>query len=113
MTLHFSGCLLEWLEANAPDVTDRICALVERGQVELMTGGFYEPILAALPRRDQVGQIRMLTDHLAHNYGATQTGLWLTERVWEQEVVGAIDRGKRPLHDRRRHDVPFGGHRRR
>ena len=90
MTLHYSGCLLEWLEAEAPDVTDTIRGLSERGQVELMTGGFYEPILAALPRRDQVGQIQMLSDHLASRYGADATGLWLTERVWEQEVVGAI-----------------------
>ncbi len=90
MTLHYSGCLLEWLEANASDVTDTIKGLSERGQIELMTGGFYEPILAALPQRDQVGQIRMLTDHLAVCYGADATGLWLTERVWEQDVVGAI-----------------------
>lgn len=90
MTLHYSGCLLEWLEAEATDVTDKIRALSERGQIELLTGGFYEPILAALPRRDQVGQINMLTDHLAATYGADASGLWLTERVWEQEVVGAI-----------------------
>ena len=90
MTLHYSGCLLEWLEANASDVTDSIRTLSERGQIELLTGGFYEPILAALPRVDQVGQIRMLTDHLASRYGADATGSWLTERVWEQEVVGAI-----------------------
>jgi 4-alpha-glucanotransferase len=90
MTLHYSGCLLEWLEENASDVTDTIRALSERGQVELMTGGFYEPILAALPRQDQEGQIRMLTDHLARGYGADATGLWLTERVWEQDVLGAV-----------------------
>lgn len=90
MTLHYSGCLLEWLEANAPDVTEKIAALIERGQVELMTGGFYEPILAALPARDQVGQIKLLSDHLAERYGADATGLWLTERVWEQDVVAQI-----------------------
>jgi alpha-amylase len=90
MTLHYSGCLLEWLEAEASDVTSMIRTLSERGQIELLTGGFYEPILAALPRRDQVGQIRMLSQHLASSYGADATGLWLTERVWEQEVVGAI-----------------------
>lgn len=90
MTLHYSGCLLEWLEANAPDVTDAVGNLSERGQIELMTGGFYEPVLAALPHRDRVGQIRMLTDHLATGFGADATGLWLTERVWEQDVVAAI-----------------------
>ena len=94
MTLHYSGCLLEWLETNAPDVTDTIRALSARGQVELLTGRYYEPILAALPRRDQVGQIRMLTDHLAASYGADASGLWLTERVWEQEVVGSMTEAK-------------------
>ncbi|MGH2729789.1 MAG: alpha-amylase/4-alpha-glucanotransferase domain-containing protein [Actinomycetota bacterium] len=90
VTLHYSGCLLEWLEANASDVTERLAGLVRRGQVELMTGGFYEPILAALPARDQIGQIRLLTDHLAADYRTTPRGVWLTERVWEQEVVASL-----------------------
>jgi len=96
MTLHYSGCLLEWLEANVPDVPRTLRALSERGQIELMTGGFYEPVLAALPRVDQVGQIEMLSKHLRNEYAAEPTGLWLTERVWEQDVVPAlVDAGVR------------------
>lgn len=113
MTLHYSGCLLEWLEVNASDVTDRLRDLSERGQIELLTGGFYEPILAALPRRDQVGQIRRLTDHLAERYGADASGLWLTERVWEQDVVGAIaEAGVRYtiVDDTMFHSVGIGDH---
>jgi len=94
MTLHYSGCLLEWMEANASDVTRLLRSLVERGQVELMTGGFYEPILAALPHRDRVGQVKMLTTHLRREYLAEPRGAWLTERVWEQEVVGALTEAK-------------------
>ena len=29
-----------------------------RGQVEIVGGGWYEPVLAALPERDRVGQLR-------------------------------------------------------
>lgn len=90
LTLHYSGCLLEWLETNEPDVTGTLTELIARGQVELMTGGFYEPVLAALPHVDRVGQIEMLTDHLRDRYNADPTGLWLTERVWEQDVVAAL-----------------------
>jgi len=90
MTLHYSGCLLEWLEENATDVTRTLRSLSERGQVELMTGGFYEPVLAALPHVDQVGQIEMLSKHLKNAYSADATGLWLTERVWEQDVVPSL-----------------------
>ena len=96
MTLHYSGCLLEWLEANEPDVTRTLRELSEKGQIELMTGGFYEPVLAALPHADQVGQIEMLSNHLRDGYQAEPTGLWLTERVWEQDVVPAlVDAGVR------------------
>ncbi len=90
MTLHYSGCLLEWLEANEPEVPRMLRDMSERGQVELMTGGFYEPVLAALPARDQVGQIEMLSKHLRDEYLADPKGLWLTERVWEQDVVSSI-----------------------
>jgi hypothetical protein len=90
MTLHLSGCLLEWLESEASDVPEMVEELVARDQVELMTGGFYEPILAALPRVDQRGQIQRLTAHLQDRYRAQPSGLWLTERVWEQDVVEAI-----------------------
>jgi hypothetical protein len=90
LTLHYSGCLLEWLEANASDVSQRLISLSSSGRVELMTGGFYEPILAALPARDRVGQIAMMSRHLNDRYRAEPTGLWLTERVWEQDVVSSL-----------------------
>lgn len=90
MTLHYSGCLLEWLEANEPDIPRLLREMSERSQIELMTGGFYEPVLAALPARDQVGQIEMLSKHLRDGYASEPTGLWLTERVWEQDVVSSI-----------------------
>ena len=33
-------------------------ALVARGQVEMMTGGYYEPILPMIPDADKLGQIQ-------------------------------------------------------
>ncbi len=89
-TLHYSGCLLEWLEEHAPDVPDRLAQLVGRGQVELLTGGYDEPILAALPPRDRLAQIARLTDHLRQRFGAEPTGLWLTERVWEPDLPATL-----------------------
>jgi alpha-amylase len=90
ITLHFSGCLLEWIEEHESDLATTLRDLVERGQVELMTGGFYEPVLAALPDRDRVGQIEMMSSHLRDRYDASASGLWLTERVWESDVIPAL-----------------------
>ena len=62
--LHFSGILLEWIKKHHPQVFDKLRALIQRGQVEMLTGGFYEPILAVIPDRDKIGQIDKLSGFL-------------------------------------------------
>jgi alpha-amylase len=89
-TLHFSGPLLDWLESNRPDVIGDLSDLLRRGQVELLTGGYYEPILVGVPRRDAVGQIRSLTDRIVAIFGHRPLGAWLTERVWEPHVPSLL-----------------------
>ncbi len=86
-TLHTSGPLLEWLADHRPEYVDRLRALVARGQVEILGGAFYEPILPMIPRRDRVGQIRAYTSHLRELLRCKVRGLWLAERVWEPELV--------------------------
>src|SRR5205823_1877303 len=48
LVVHCTGSLLEWLRERAPRTFDLLAALAGGGQVELLTGGFYEPILAGL-----------------------------------------------------------------
>jgi alpha-amylase len=95
-SLHHTGPLLEWIEEHRPDYFARVRRLVESGQVELLGGGFYEPMLAVLPERDAVGQIRMMSDYLEHHFGARPEGMWLAERVWEPGLARTIvDAGMR------------------
>ena len=84
LSLHVSGCLIEWLAANHPDYVDRLAELVARGRIEILGGAFYEPILAMIPSRDRIGQIRAFTHYLEERLGATVRGMWVPERVWEQ-----------------------------
>src|SRR5579859_2960997 len=60
--MHFSGPLLEWLIGHYPSLIERLRTLVARGQLEILTGGYYEPVLMALPDEDKLGQILKLTD---------------------------------------------------
>ena len=87
---HHSGSLLAWLETAHPEYLERLRHLGERGQVELLTGGFYEPVLAAIPDADRVGQIRKLTDWLKTRFGPVPAGLWLAERVWEPDLPSSL-----------------------
>jgi len=86
ISLHYSGCLLDWLYENRPDFIKRINTLVHRGQVEMMTGGYYEPILPTIPDDDKLGQIKKLTSIVQKEFGYSPTGLWLAERVWEPQL---------------------------
>lgn len=84
--LHWSGILYEWAEAHEPDTLALLRRLVGRGQVELLGGGFYEPLLPLLPPNDVAGQLRAMQDYLQAHFGQTPTGFWLTERVWEPQL---------------------------
>ncbi len=64
LSLHYTGALLDWLRAERPEFIDRLRALVARGQVELLGGGYYEPVLASLPERDRVGQLVRMADEV-------------------------------------------------
>ncbi|MFQ6674812.1 MAG: alpha-amylase/4-alpha-glucanotransferase domain-containing protein [Fidelibacterota bacterium] len=90
LVLHFSGCLMEWLEDNHPRFLDRIRDLVGRGNVELLSGGFYEPILSVIPDHDKAGQIRKLNGYLKSRFHYRARGIWLAERVWEPHLAKSI-----------------------
>ncbi len=88
--LHHSGPLIEWIEANEPGYFDRLGELVERGQVEIMSGGFYEPILTVIPREDALGQIHMMNEWVEARFGYKPRGLWCAERIWEPQLASLL-----------------------
>jgi len=90
ISLHISGSLMEWLQANQPAYIDRLAELVDQGRIEIIGGAFFEPILAMIPSRDRIGQIRSYTRWLQNRLGATVRGMWIPERVWEQSFTGDL-----------------------
>ncbi|MGO9917563.1 MAG: alpha-amylase/4-alpha-glucanotransferase domain-containing protein [Isosphaeraceae bacterium] len=88
--LHTSGPLLEWLVDHRPDYIARLKTLVAAGRVEILGGGFFEPILTMIPYRDRVGQIRSFSHYLEEIFPTKVRGMWVPERVWEQQLVSAI-----------------------
>lgn len=93
LSLHYSGPLLEWLRAERPEFISRLAALVAREQVEILGGGYYEPVLASLPERDRIGQLRRMGDELATLFGRRPGGAWLAERVWEPDLPTSLAAG--------------------
>jgi 4-alpha-glucanotransferase len=88
--LHYSGSLLEWIERARPEYFDRLRELAGRGQVEIIGGGFYEPILIAIPPEDRQAQIARLADYIEKHFGSRPRGAWLAERVWEPQLPSTL-----------------------
>jgi alpha-amylase/alpha-mannosidase (GH57 family) len=90
LALHYTGPLLEWMERAHPEYFERVKALVQKGQVEMVGGGFYEPILISIPEQDREEQIKRLADYVEKHFGARPQGAWLAERVWEPQIPSSL-----------------------
>jgi alpha-amylase len=86
ISIHFSGVLWDFFKENHPEFLKILRGLVKRGQLEIMTGGYYEPILAVIPDEDKIGQIERLTQTIQKEMGVVPKGAWLAERVWEPHL---------------------------
>jgi 4-alpha-glucanotransferase len=86
LSLHYTGSLLDWIEETHPEFLERVAALVKRKQVEIVGGGYYEPILPSIPDTDKIAQIRRLSNHLTQLFGMKPSGMWIAERVWEPSL---------------------------
>jgi 4-alpha-glucanotransferase len=88
--LHYSGPLLDWLQVRRPEYIGRVRALVERGQAEILGGGYYEPALPAISESDRIGQMAKMRDEVARLFGRPPAGAWVAERVWEPTFPTAM-----------------------
>ncbi len=90
VALHYTGPLLDWMVEHKPQTLEKIRALVSRGQVEILGGGYYEPILAIWPHDDQIAQLKLLSQRVQELFGQKPRGMWLAERVWEPQLATTI-----------------------
>jgi len=84
---HISGCLLDYMEAKHPDSIKLIKKMISRRQVEIMGGGYYEPILTAVGEKDLRGQIKEMAEHIKRTFGIAPKGMWVAERVWHPDLA--------------------------
>ena len=90
VTLHYSGTLLEWLEEGHPEFLTLLGEMVARGQVEVLGGGYYDPILPLIPMNDKLGQLEKMTTWLRVRFQTRPRGCWLAEKVWEQSLASVL-----------------------
>ncbi len=90
ISLHQSGILWDWQKQYQTDFFNFVGEMVDKGQVELLSGAFFEPILPAIPDRDKIGQLNVFNKYLKDHFEVTPSGMWLAERVWEPHLPKII-----------------------
>ncbi|MBU0682665.1 MAG: DUF1925 domain-containing protein, partial [Candidatus Omnitrophica bacterium] len=90
VSFHYSGNLLEWLEQEHPEYIEKVRNLVCRGQVELIGGGCFDPVMTMIPERDRLEQLEMNSDIIARIFSVKSKGAWIAERVWGESLVDTL-----------------------
>ncbi len=91
-SLHNSGPLYDWIQGNAKEYLGMLKQMVKRGQVEIVSGGYYEPILPIISDDDKCGQIRLMNGFIEKVFGTKPQGSWTAERVWEPYLARILNR---------------------
>jgi len=92
INLHFSGYLLTWLTEHKPQYIKLLNKLRKRGQIEIVSGGMYEPILPLLTEEDGIAQIKMHMDYVETIFQERPKGMWLAERVYEPHIPKILNK---------------------
>jgi hypothetical protein len=88
--LHFSGSLWYWLERNHHGILMMIADMISRKQIELLSGGFYEPMMPLIGYNDRIGHIEMLTTYLRKHFGKRTHGCLLPEFAWDSSMPSVL-----------------------
>lgn len=82
-SLYYSGVLYDWFLKKHPEFIDLLKKLIRRRQIEILSGGYYQPFLSLIPDDDKVGQIETANEFIKEKLGFVSRGMWLADKDWE------------------------------
>ncbi len=91
LTLFIPGVVLEWLRNNHPEVITILSEKTDSGQIELLSGGYYEPILPLILPADRVTQVENLTTLIRKMVGKKPRGIFLNESIWDPSLISSLN----------------------
>ncbi|MCR5763083.1 MAG: DUF1926 domain-containing protein, partial [Treponema sp.] len=87
VSMSFSGAQIEFLEDKHPEMLEMLKELTSRNQVEIIGGGFYNPIFPLLFPVDRSGQIEKMNAKLRSTIGKRPRGMSVYGSIWETSLI--------------------------
>ncbi len=91
LSMALSGPIFDWIEHTYPEINMLISDLVKRGQLELLTGGFYDPPFPLIPIKDRGLQIEKMNTFLRRRFGKKPAGAVSAEQLWQSSMVTTLN----------------------
>jgi hypothetical protein len=85
-TLYLNPLLISFLDKRFPDFSSKVSALLEKKQIELLCGGYSDPVFSLISKDDKQNQILNGARLINHIFGCNPSGIWLTEGLWDQHL---------------------------
>ena len=89
-SFYFAGEQLEFLKQKHPEALAILSELTCRHQVEVLGGGYYNPICSLLFPVDRSGQIEKMTSELRKTIGKRPRGFSLFESIWDSSLITTL-----------------------
>lgn len=89
-SLAINGPFISYLKRRRKEFITLLRQLVDNKQIEILGGGYYDPILPLLLSVDRTGQIDELTAELRQTIGKRPRGISLFGDCWDASLVNSL-----------------------
>lgn len=90
LSLALNGVQMEYYKRKHPEIFEIFQKLISSKQLELLGGGYYDPVFPLLFPRDRTGQIDMLSSAIREATGKRPRGLSICASAWDSSLVASF-----------------------
>ncbi|MCQ2600090.1 MAG: DUF1926 domain-containing protein [Treponema sp.] len=90
-SFYLSGPEFEYIKKKNPEFLEILKKLVDRKQVEVIGGGFYNPVFPLLFPMDRSGQVDLLSTAIRKATGKRPRGVCLCASAWDPSLVTSFE----------------------
>lgn len=90
-SFYFTGTQIEFLKKHNSEFLELLKDLLSKKQIEIIGGGYYNPIFPVLFPLDRSGQIEKLSLSIRQNFGRRPRGMKLFADSWDPSMISVLN----------------------
>lgn len=87
LLFHLSASEYEYYEANHPEINMLICDLCRKGQMEILSSGYYDVVLSLLPAHERSTHVEKTTTYIRKRFTKKPKGLWCYNQIFTPSLI--------------------------